>query len=157
MICDLRIYDGVALTAEQVTDVMVGGLGWTTPPTTAVPTTAVPTSLAPTPGPTLGPTFHPCTDGSHNCDAATAYCAVRPAAPSRFTCECNQGLTRVSATRCLVTANPTPSPTSTPAANPTRTPTAVPSSSAPATVAPTSSGGVLYDTMPRDELDRLLA
>lgn len=103
----------------------------TTAPTTAAPTTAQPTATPsttpPSPEPTLGPTFHPCTDGTHTCDTDTTYCAVHSGG-GEFTCECNQGLTRLTDTACIRTARPTAAPTT---PNPTTLPTTLPTTSVP--------------------------
>ena len=105
--------------------------------TPTVPPTRAPATSAPSPGPTASPSFHPCTDGSHDCDTGTTYCAIRLDVVAGFTCECNAGLTRVTSTACVRTANPSGAPTtsgpslapttSTPSVRPTTSPTPAPS------------------------------
>ena len=66
--------------------------------------------MPPTARPTTTPTAHPCTDGSHNCEITTTYCAVNG---DTFFCDCLAGFYRpigcigCNATQCVATTTPT--------------------------------------------------
>jgi len=110
-------------------------------PSTAAPVTSAPTgtptTAAPTDNPTVAPTFHACSSSSsHDCDAATTYCAEQTSSPNGYICACRSGFVPIltSSTHCAPSLAPTLVPTTD---APTPLPTEFPTTAAPQSAAPT--------------------
>ena len=152
VLCEVKVFGQVGTNAPTTTAPA------TPRPTTATPTTA-PITATPSARPSVSPTRHACSDGSHGCDtehgiceqvdagagfrcgcAPTHHCSDGDCSTARHTCAWNTAAPSGSPTASSPTASPTVSPTVSP---PTASPTVSPTTPTP-TAAPTTPPTELY-------------